>query len=83
MKKLVIRQSNSRASHIPSESYVDTILSKTIEGDYKMKAKGSDTLSITFEKHIDSQTCENLAKKLGLDISHLSDDRCVLVFPYR
>lgn len=82
MKKLVIRQSNSRHSHVPSELYVDTILAKNVKSNYKMKAKGKDTLSITFDDHIDSQTCKTLAKKLGLDISSMSDQRCVLVFPY-
>lgn len=82
MKKLVIRQSSSRMSHIPSESYVDTILSKNIETAYKMKPRGKDTLSITFDEHIDSNTCNMLARKLGLTVSHLSNERCVLVFPY-
>lgn len=82
MKKLVIRQSSSKISHFPSESYVDRFLSKHCEIPYKMKQMGKDTLSITFDEHIDSNFCNLIAKKLSLDISSISDSRCILVFPY-
>lgn len=82
MKKLVIRQSSSRISHLPSESYVDNFLSKHSKVSYKIKQKGKNTLSIAFDEHIDSNFCNLIAKKLSLDISSITDSRCVLVFPY-
>ena len=82
MQKLVIRQSNSRISHLPSESYVDTILSRHIEVPYRMKEKGKNTLSVTFDKHISRNDCRKIATKLGLEIQCISDHRCVLASPY-
>lgn len=82
MKKLVIRQSSSRISHIPSESYVDKFLSKHSKISYKIRQKGKDSLSITFDEHIDTNFCNFIAEKLCLDILSITDSRCVLVFPY-
>ena len=82
MKKLVIRQSNSRISHLPSETYVDTILSKNALSDYKMRERGKNTLSILFDEHIDDKHCRYLAGKLGLEIISISSHRCILCFPY-
>lgn len=82
MKKLVIRQSSSRMSHFPSQSYVENILDKNIDVPYSIKPKGKSTLSIMFEEHIDTDTLNTLAKKLGLKVSHDSDHRWVLYFPY-
>lgn len=82
MKKLVIRQSNSRISHVPSKSYVDNILTQNISFPYTIKQKGTNTLSILFNEHIDENTCNMLSKKLGLEIYSLSSSRCVLIFSY-
>ena len=81
MKKLVIRQSSSRVSHLPSEVYVDTVLSKNALADYRMKERGKDTLSIMFDEHIDEKHCQYLAKKLGLEVTSLSQHRCIMCFP--
>ena len=81
MKKLVIRQSSSRISHLPSETYVDTVLSKNALSDYRMRERGKNTLSIMFDEHIDDKHCKFLARKLGLEITSISDHRCILSFP--
>ena len=82
MKKLVIRQSSNRFSHLPSELYVDTVLSKNAASNYRIRQRGKNTLSILFDEHMDDKDCIILAHKLGLQIQSLSDHRCILCFPY-
>lgn len=82
MKKIIIRQNTNRGSHFPSEKYVDTIIAKNIDIPYKIKQKGSNTLSISFDSHLDDEKCKLLAKKIGLEIEEISPVRAYFSFPY-